>query len=99
MECGGVNECRFRQVDDELACALRERPGERLLELGSRVEVDLAAGSNDERAVREPPARDHELEAGRTRPDSARHGGSMPELITNNWHPAPPSKDGTLFLS
>ena len=92
MECGGVNECRFGQVDDEVGCALRERPGKRALKLGIRVEVDLAAGGNDEGPVREPPARDHELETGRTPSRLPRCGGAMPSPISTDSHSPPLSK-------
>lgn len=53
------------EIDDELHRALRKRPGKRPLELGRRVEIHLATGSDDPTHVRERPARDRELEAGR----------------------------------
>src|SRR5919204_6856266 len=92
MERGGVDERRFGKVDDEARGALRERRGQRPLELGRRVEVKLAPGSNDECPVCEPPARDHELEAGRKRSDLARQRGPKPNRITATSHPPPPSK-------
>src|SRR5687767_8047107 len=47
MEHGRIDELRLGEVDDELRRARRKRRRERALELGRRIEVDLAADSND----------------------------------------------------